>query len=223
MGRTSDQSLLDIFERKPTLEPKKAHGSCKFCKWIGNWQTTNLRRHARNCVGYQSSLPSTSNSGSVASGEPLGADQELEFKLSAALACYYDNLPFNAFEPKKKLPELILRSNPAIKLPHRNEIAKKLLDIQYTRTVAKVNDVLAQEPWLNFCIDETTNIKHQRIQNICVISNHYGGFYQFSENIQDQTMDAERSAIWASESIKQALGNRPWSDVNSLVTDTCAT
>lgn len=158
---------------------------------------------------------------SISISKPLDPSISYEFKLQIAKSCYIDGLPFTAFEASKELRNSYRLLNPAVEFPSRKELSTTLLDKQYELTMSKVYKRLDSEPLLNFSIDETSNICRQRIQNVCINTRSYGAFYGFSEDIKDQTMNAEHSADWAIGAMKRLKRNRPWSELNSLVMDTC--
>jgi hypothetical protein len=222
-GRDPDLELQNSFKRiRSTNQSDQA--LCQHCNWSGSWQTAQIRNHLhKNCIAYRRISPQLTLNRSISIAKPVSQQEEQEFKRSIAFSCYFDNLAFSSFERNRAIQESYIKLNSTVRFPTRREIATTLLDTQYEVTSDKVNDYVASEPFLNISIDETTNICHDRIQNICVNTPSYGAFYQFSESLEGCTMDAIQSAKWAINAMKRVKGTRPWTQLNSLVTDTCAT
>ncbi len=219
-GRIPDLELGSAFKRVRTGH-KSDQARCKHCSWSGVWQTTNLRAHLSNtCASYKTQQ--TVDRLVVVSKAP-SRDVQRDFKASIAFSCYVDNLSFCTFDPGKAIRDSYWRINPLFRFPTRHEIATTLLDAQYQRTSTAVQALVRSEPFLNFSIDESTNIRRERIQNLCINCPTYGAFYQLSESLEDRTMDARGCADWAIKAMEEAKGERSWSELNSLVTDTCAT
>jgi hypothetical protein len=84
--------------------------------------------------------------------------------------------------------------NPLIALPQHKEIAGPLLDLQYKLTTSKVDAILDAEPCLNFVTDESSNIRRQRVQNLCINTASYGAFYIRSETLGAGTLNGEWNA-----------------------------
>jgi hypothetical protein len=220
-GRDPDLELQTSFKRIRTPD-QSDKALCQHCDWSGSWQTSQIRNHLhKNCVGYRRISPQLTLDRSISITRPLSQPAEQEFKRSIAFSCYFDNLPFSSFEQNRAIRESYLKLNPTLRFPTRREISTTLLDAQYDITSNKVNGYITSEPFLNISIDETTDICYNRIQNICVNTPSYGAFYQFSESLEGRTMDAIQSAKWAIEAMERVKGTRPWTQLNSLVTDTC--
>jgi hypothetical protein len=139
------------------------------------------------------------------------------------MACYYDGLSFRVFDKGSALIKAFHIVNPLLPLPSRQDIATKLLDEQYLQISKEVNTLLTAEPHINFSVDETTNIRHQRILNICTNTTTYGAFYQTSEAIDIESVTATALAQWIISSMRRLLANRSTEALNSIAMDTCAT
>jgi hypothetical protein len=219
-GRIPDPELEKAFKRIRTGR-NSDEAKCKHCFWTGVWQTNNLRSHLSNtCSLYKTQL--SMHRSVIVSRTPSRSEQH-EFKASIAFSCYVDNLSFTTFDVGKAIRESYRKINPLLAFPSRREIATTLLDAQYERTSMAIQTLIRSEPFLNFSLDESTNIRRERIQNLCINCPSYGAFYQLSESLEDRTMNARSCADWAIQAMEDAKGDRPWSELNSLVMDTCAT
>ena len=70
--------------------------------------------------------------------------------------------------------------------------------------------------------DESTNIRKQRVQNLCASVPSFGAFYTQSEVLSTQTVSAKWTADWLiNEAVKLTKNNL--SQLNSWATDTCHT
>ena len=187
-GREPDLELQNSFKRVRRAN-QSDEALCQHCNWSGSWQTTQIRNHLhKNCLEYRRISPQLTLDRSVSITKPLSQQAEQEFKRSIAFSCYFDNLPFLSFEKHRAIRESYFKLNPTVRFPTRREISTTLLDTQYDTTSIKVNSYIASEPFLNVSIDETTNICHDRIQNICVNTPSYGAFYQFSESLEGRML-----------------------------------
>ena len=139
------------------------------------------------------------------------------------MAIIMDNLPFNALDNKKYLSKALTEViNPQIRLPNYQSIVNKWLDECYLATKAKVDMILANERHLNFITDESSNIRRERIINLCVQVPDFGAFYAQSEAIKDETLNISFLTNWVSNSMATITKNGS-SIINSLITDTCNT
>jgi AAA+ ATPase superfamily predicted ATPase len=79
------------------------------------------------------------------------------------MAIIMDNLPLNAFDSSKYLSKALTGLiNPQLRLPSYSTITNKWLDECYEATKSKVNAILASQTYLNFIIDESSNIRRER-------------------------------------------------------------
>jgi hypothetical protein len=153
-GRQSSIQHTRAFQKLPDGKAK-----CKQCHWTAVWQSNNLTRHLLACPSLsqpqQLSIRETLNI-----HKPLRPLEEQQFKQAITMACYCDGLPFRAFEKGSALRKAFHLINPLLPLPTRGDIATKLLDKQYTRISTEVNTLIAEEPHINFSVNELTNIRH---------------------------------------------------------------
>lgn len=82
------------------------------------------------------------------------------------MAVYMTNLPFNHYE-NTYVQEHELALYPAYKGPNRKQMSRPLLDEAYTTVKRKVDAQLDICNYLNFCTDKTTNIRKERVINLC--------------------------------------------------------
>jgi Protein of unknown function (DUF 659) len=92
----------------------------------------------------------------------------------------------------------------------------------YQDTRAKIAPYISSTDRLNIIADESTNIRRQRVQNICIHTRELGAVYIDSEAIQGDTLSGEWNADWLHERIHKITGG-DLSRVNAISTDTCAT
>ena len=90
----------------------------------------------------------------------------------------------------------------------------------YRATQKKVTSLLQTN--LNFIADESSNIRRERVQNLCVSVKEYGAFYLESEPLQGETLDGEWNANWLHKKLSAAVSGE-FSRINSITTDTCPT
>ena len=99
--------------------------------------------------------------------------------------------------------------------------ANPLLDQAYETCKAKVDRVIATAQYLNFFVDESTDITD------CWISNINVGmlreiFHSASEHIEASSMTAEENVAWIMHHIDHVVQEN-WEKVNALTTNTCNT
>ena len=92
----------------------------------------------------------------------------------------------------------------------------------YQDTRAKIAPYISSTERLNIVADESTNIRRQRVQNICVHTRGLGAIYIESEAIQADTLSGEWNANWLHQRIHRITGGN-FSKVNAVSTDTCST
>jgi hypothetical protein len=102
--------------------------------------------------------------------------------------------------------------------PNRILVGGDLLDQQYTEVQSKVNALICGQESLNFVLDESSNIRSQRIVNLSVVIPQYGSIYLPNENIGRQDLTASFFTNWFTKQASQYDLTR----ISSLTTDTCA-
>jgi hypothetical protein len=103
--------------------------------------------------------------------------------------------------------------------PNRLHIGGDLLDQQYTEVKGKVDALLCGQEYLNFVLDESTNISSQRIINLSVVIPRYGSIFIANESVGRQDLTASFFANWFIQRVSEYNLAR----ISSLTTDTCAT
>ena len=87
---------------------------------------------------------------------------------------------------------------------------------------SKIAPYISSTERLNIIADESTNIRRQRVQNICVHTRELGAIYIESKAIQDDTLNGEWNADWLHQRIYTITGGN-LRKVNAISTDTYAT
>lgn len=216
-GRQSSIQHTRAFQK---LLDSKA--KCKQYHWTAVQQSNNLTRYLITCPSLSQSQQ-LSIRDNLNIHKPLRPQEEEQFKQAIAITCYYNGLPFRAFENGLALKKAFHLINPLLPLPTHSDIATKLLDEQYTQISTQVNTLIAEEPHINFSVNESTNIRHQRTLNICTNTTTYGSFYQASKVIDIESITATVLSQWIISSIRKLLRNRLTNILNSMAMDTCAT
>jgi hypothetical protein len=93
----------------------------------------------------------------------------------------------------------------------------KLYDIHK----AHVREVIHQEEFINLVMDESTDVAHNRIINLCVATSK-GAFYWETRDSGSNAQTAEFLTNWLVERVDALMGG-DWSRINSISTDTCNT
>jgi Protein of unknown function (DUF 659)/hAT family C-terminal dimerisation region len=191
-----------------------------------------MAQHLEKCVVYQSRI-AEENGGPTQQKlnlkqQPLrvrsiSKEEQEKLEKKAGYAIYCGARPFSMFmEPYMK--DFILNLEPAFEVPSNRTFATTVLDLCYEETRAEVFDVLRRSHFLNVSLDESSNIKRDRIINICILTN-FGPFCLRYELVGVGTSSAERIAEWLVkqlEILEKDIGQK-LPRINSLTTDTCST
>lgn len=102
------------------------------------------------------------------------------------------------------------------------DLAGTLLNSVYEDMVQQVNSVLKYEEYLNIVMDESTDITDHRIINLCIVIS-MGVFYYETENSGALSQNAQNLKNWLFIWLEKIVSNNRWWQINSLITDTCAT
>jgi Protein of unknown function (DUF 659)/hAT family C-terminal dimerisation region len=150
----------------------------------------------------------------------LTAAQKHNLDLDAAMSVYMGNQPFNTYDNfyHKKF---LFRLNPAYTPPTRKAIAEPLLDEIYSNVKARTDVLVAHLDRINVSLDESTNIKANRIVNISIHS-VYGSLHYISEDVRSKRMTGSATAAWLRDHLR-VLSNQRLDRINSIVNDTCST
>lgn len=100
------------------------------------------------------------------------------------MAIYMGARPFGLYNCTY-MRDYILTANPANIPPHRRLISGELLIACYEKTKKKVVPRIASESFLNFTTDETSNVRKERVQNLCVVIPQEGAYYVCSEVVNN--------------------------------------
>lgn len=107
-----------------------------------------------------------------------------ELQIKGAMAVYMGGRPFTLFDCGW-MKDYILTTNPANMPPTRRALSGELLIACYEKTVKKITPCIAAERYLNFTTDETSNIRKERVQNLCVVIEDQGAYYLCSDTINN--------------------------------------
>ncbi len=116
----------------------------------------------------------------------------------------------------------ILTANPAKISPGRHTPSGELLIVCYEKTIQKVIPRITAERYLNLTTDETSNIRKERIQNLCTVIQEERACYICSETINNsnESMNGRWTADWTLKKIEKVVGMNEWHRINSVGTDT---
>ncbi len=107
-------------------------------------------------------------------------------------------------------------------IPTAEDFAPRLLHKVYNPLLQAVLVVLLQETCLNFIVDQSSDIRRQRIINLSVVT-RWRTFYIKSVDIGVMAEDASSIVSWILTAIEEIIGRNSWWRVNSICTDTCNT
>ena len=147
----------------------------------------------------------------------MAAAGQYELDKLAAEALYCEAKPFNNWNGLWT-QRFIKKLNKDYKIPDRERFSTDLLDDAYEACRAEVFDALRACHTLNFVTDGSSNIHHERINNLSVSTTH-GIFHLEAEEIPDEKHNAATLIKWTDEKVKLWVEGRPHT-VNSLATDT---
>lgn len=147
-----------------------------------------------------------------------------ELQIKGAMAVYMGGRLFTLFDCGW-MKDYILTANPANMPPTRRALNGELLIACYEKTVKKIIPCIAAERYLNFTTDEISNIRKERVQNLCVVIEDQGAYYLFSDTINNsnESMNGRWTAYWTTKKLDKVVGADGWHRINSVGTDTCNT
>jgi len=138
----------------------------------------------------------------------------------AAMAVYADARPFTLYEcPAMKA--FLFQLEPAYKPPSAYTLANGLLDNIYTETKDRVDAELRASTQWNVVFDESEDIRHHRIINLCICVAS-GAFFYGQYVLGAVSANAEFLRDWLLEKLCEASQDT-LSIINSIATDTCPT
>ncbi|MCJ1346197.1 hypothetical protein MMC31_004412 [Peltigera leucophlebia] len=142
-------------------------------------------------------------------------------QMKEAMAVYMGGRPFT-LQDCAYMRDYILTANPANTPPGRPKLSGELLIACYEKTIQKVIPRITAERYLNFTTDETSNIRKERVQNLCVVIQE-GAYYVCSEtfNNPNESMNGRWTADWTLKKIENVVEIDGWHRINLVGTDTC--
>ncbi len=81
--------------------------------------------------------------------------------------------------------DYILTANPANIPSRRRKLSGELLIACYGKAIQKVIPRITAERYLNFTTDKTSNIRKERVQNLCLVIQEERAYYMCSETINN--------------------------------------
>ncbi len=105
-------------------------------------------------------------------------------QMKETMAVYKGGRPFTLYDCAY-MRDYILKANPAKIPPGRRILSGGLLIAFYEKTIQKVIPRITAERYLNFTTDETSNIRKEQVQNLCVVIQKDGAYYMCSETINN--------------------------------------
>lgn len=140
------------------------------------------------------------------------------------MAVYIGGQPFTLYDCGY-MRDYILTANPVNIPPQHRALSSNLLVACYEKTIKKVAPRIAVKRCLNFTKDETSNIRKERVQNLCVVIPDKGAYYLSSKTVNN--LNVSMNGRWIAEEILKKLetvvGVDRWDCINSVGTDTCNT
>jgi hypothetical protein len=138
----------------------------------------------------------------------------------AAMAVYADARPFTLYKcPAMKA--FLFQLEPGYKPPLAHALANGLLDDIYTETKEQVDTELRASTQWNIVFDESEDIRHHRIINLCICVAS-GAFFYGEFVLGAVSASAEFLRDWLLEKLREATQDN-FSVINSIATDTCPT
>ena len=225
-GRPVNQDVYTAFTKFKDSNYKEARARCHYCLSVRAWQTTDLSRHLDKCVAYKSTLDASMKAAREQKQwsivvPSIGPQRAGAITRKFALGTYMANLPFNIWS-NKFLRAAILDIHNKIKLPDEKQLSGTLLDTVYGDTAAKVIPLVQNSRHINLVMDESSNIKRQRVMNLCASVPSHGSFYVLSHVLGSHSLSADWTARWFVEQSMKLVKGEPWR-INALITDTCPT
>ncbi|KAJ6041452.1 uncharacterized protein N7446_010660 [Penicillium canescens] len=120
--------------------------------------------------------------------------------------------------------DLIYALSPTYQIPSRHRIADDLLDEAYHGLQQEVLKELRRTQFLNVTVDETTNIRSQRVIVMTITTPTKSWFIHLND-MEDKTLDAPAISSWILNRLQGILLQLDkvvdWNRINSISTDTC--
>ena len=226
-GRPLNQLVVDNFQQIIVSE-RLATVQCRHCHTVMSHGATRQQIHLDQCDQYR--RRSTNSDSSIqtildANIRSLAVDVAKRLHQTATMTVYMFNLSFNHYENSYvRAHEQAFYSQYT---PSSHTImAEVLLNEAYQTMKAKIDSMLMSH-YLNFFSDESTNIRKERVINLCVhvsktATSKEEEFHLRVEVDVTETMNAKTQARWLLKHINETLQSQFWR-VNTFVIDTCST
>jgi hypothetical protein len=128
---------------------------------------------------------------------------QLDTKAALAIVC--GARPFSLFD-EAHMNNFIASLDGSYAIPHRTTFAGRLLDEVYDTTTEEVTEYLKGQKYLNFIVDESSNILHDRVINLSV-NTPKAAFHIRSEVVElGATLDHEWIYRWTKEGMLHVTG-----------------
>jgi hypothetical protein len=177
---------------------------CLGCLKTRAKNTTRQSEHVNKCTKAQALMdPKTAAEKkqkllSFSTSQPARSIDQL-----IAQVCFTGARPFNLFE-QQEMRELIHALSPTYQIPSRQRVADDLLDEAYNELLEKVIKELRRTEFLNVTVDETTNIRSQRVI-VMTITTPIKSWFVYLNDMEDKTLDAPAISGWILNSLKCLL------------------
>jgi hypothetical protein len=106
----------------------------------------------------------------------MSAMQQRACDLAAAMWIYTSNLPFGVLD-SGHAHEFLKAVNPGYKPPGRKALGGTLLDACYSNMLPTIKKKISSHQNINFYVDESTNIRKERVITMAAESPAGGAFY----------------------------------------------
>jgi hypothetical protein len=236
MGRPADlktSAQYRLFNSHPDY--KNGCAECRHCGKKSCINNNRMKTHLTECPEYQQFLITQAaeratkkrrvetgeeETSRITLGDHMTAARHLRADELAALMVYQAGLPFGFFE-KPEVLAFLRALNSAYVPPKRDVLATTMLDKAWQSVKKEVDAEIDKEDELNVCFDGATNINHQRICNLSVVTRR-GAFYYHNASLGPDTA----GSVYTAEKITEALDvitKGRLSRINSISVDTCST
>lgn len=220
-GRPSNTDVTSHFIYSLNPNTKTQQAKCRYCNLTRAKNTSRQAEHLQKCKPFLEAHPERSDPSqgpkpekrtAAAIADRLSNDEKTILDDMFATAVYAGNHPFTIFqEPHMKAALKSIR--PAHKPPTAAELANTLLNKQYDKIKSAVESSISNGSHLSFTTDAWTNIKNQRILNLCVVTDDTTLFYN-SEDSGAEQHTAANLAAWIKKNVMDACGN----DITKVIT-----
>lgn len=227
-GRPMDQDVVAGFRVIETGPLRMPVMECIYCRTKKARNTPRQREHLASCGPYLRAMEERNEVNSITLRQhsrlqiqALTPEATEVLNIKAAMAVYMGARPFTLYE-EYYMDDFITTLNAAYKPLRRDQLSGPYLDKCYAVTKTSIESRLRTKGRLNFVTDESTNIRKERIINLCCNIPLEGAYYICSKAIGSVSMGGEEITAWVLQEIKTVTSDN-FSRVNSVATDTCNT